>query len=42
LMTWTTWDIPGNHGLPTQGGAITLSGPVSGPQQFFRVRISAR
>jgi glucose/arabinose dehydrogenase len=42
LMTWTPWDIPGNHGLPTQGGAITLSGPVSGPQQFFRVRISAR
>jgi hypothetical protein len=39
LSTWTLWDVPGNAGLPHPGGAVTLTGPKLGPQQFFRLRL---
>jgi hypothetical protein len=36
LQTWTLWDAPGNHGLATPGGPLTITGPRIGPSQFFR------
>jgi hypothetical protein len=39
LTTWWTWDIPGNAGLPTSGGTVTISGPAASGNQFFRVRL---
>jgi mono/diheme cytochrome c family protein len=40
LLEWHLWDVPGNNGLSQSGGPISLSGPVTGPQQFFRFWIS--
>jgi uncharacterized repeat protein (TIGR03806 family) len=39
LTTWSLWDIPGNGGLATSGGPLTLTGPKLGPRQFFRWRL---
>jgi hypothetical protein len=39
LVTWWPWDAPGNDGLPTAGGSVTLTGPVLGPLQFFKVKV---
>ncbi len=38
---WTLWDVPGNHGISTQAGVLTISGPhlPDSPQRFFRLRI---
>jgi hypothetical protein len=40
LQQWTPWNIPGNQGLPTQGGPQTLTGPKPGENSFFRAKIS--
>jgi len=39
LQTWTLWDVPGNAGLPHNGGPATVTGPRLGDQQFFRLLI---
>jgi uncharacterized repeat protein (TIGR03806 family) len=39
LHQWQPWNIPGNQGLPTQGGLHTLSGPRPGDTGFFRAKI---
>ncbi|MEY4243536.1 MAG: hypothetical protein RLZZ245_1121 [Verrucomicrobiota bacterium] len=39
LHHWQPWNIPGNQGLPTQGGPRTLTGPRPGPAAFFRARV---
>jgi uncharacterized repeat protein (TIGR03806 family) len=39
LITWSLWDVPGNQGLPSSGGPINLISPLTGSQQFFRVRL---
>jgi len=39
LATWSLWDAPGNAGLLTTGGTITLTGPSLGSKQFFRLRV---
>jgi uncharacterized repeat protein (TIGR03806 family) len=39
LQQWQPWDIPGNQGLPVQGGTQTLTGPKPGPAAFFRARV---
>jgi glucose/arabinose dehydrogenase len=39
LLTWTLWDVPGNQGLATSGGPLTLTGPLLGPKQFFRGKV---
>jgi glucose/arabinose dehydrogenase len=39
LQTWTPWLIPGNAGLPSNGGPVVIDGPVSSLRQFFQVRI---
>jgi len=39
LQQWTPWDIPGNQGLPTQGGMQSLTGPKPGHHSFFRVKV---
>ncbi len=39
LANWTVWDVPGNNGLATPGGVISLSGPRIGEKQFFRFRL---
>jgi hypothetical protein len=39
LQTWTLWNVPGNQGLATPGGTLTLTGPAIAPQQFFRTRL---
>jgi len=41
LIEWTVWNVPGNQGLPTAGGPITITGTtVAGETQgFFRVRL---
>lgn len=39
LQQWQPWDIPGNQGLPVQGGLQTLTGPKPGPASFFRARV---
>ena len=36
---WSRWDVPGNHALPATGGPVTLTGPIAGGRQYFRVRI---
>jgi uncharacterized repeat protein (TIGR03806 family) len=40
LRDWTLWDVPGNHGLPRPGGAVTLQGPVSESNHFFRLKLN--
>jgi uncharacterized repeat protein (TIGR03806 family) len=39
LQTWTLWNVPGNQGLATPGGTVTLTGPAIAPRQFFRARL---
>jgi uncharacterized repeat protein (TIGR03806 family) len=39
LQTWTLWDVPGNAGLPHNGGPATIAGPRLGDRQFFRLEI---
>ncbi len=39
LGTWTLWDVPGNHGLPTTGAPVILTGPSDGTRQFFRMNL---
>jgi hypothetical protein len=39
LQQWQPWDIPGNQGLPVQGGTQSLTGPKPGPAAFFRARV---
>jgi uncharacterized repeat protein (TIGR03806 family) len=39
LGAWTPWDVPGNAGLPTPGGAVEFAIPVTDPQRFFRVTL---
>lgn len=36
LITWSLWDVPGNGGVPTPGGPVTLMAPLVGDRQFFR------
>jgi hypothetical protein len=40
LQQWTPWNIPGNQGLPTQGGPRTFTGPKPGADAFFRARVN--
>ena len=39
LGQWTTWDVPGNHGLPVAGGLVEITSPSSDPSRFFRVEV---
>jgi hypothetical protein len=39
LQTWTLWNVPGNQGLATPGGTVTLTGPAIASCQFFRARV---
>jgi uncharacterized repeat protein (TIGR03806 family) len=39
LLQWSPWDIPGNQGMPTQGGVHTITGPKPGDAAFFRARV---
>lgn len=39
LRDWELWDTKGNNGMP-QAGPITLVGPTSAPQRFFRLKVS--
>ena len=39
LATWSLWNVPGNQGLPQPGGAVSITAPGAGPQQFFRLRL---
>lgn len=36
LVNWSLWDVPGNGGLQTPGGPVTLMGTRIGDRQFFR------
>jgi hypothetical protein len=36
LITWTRWNVPGNHGLPGVAGIRTFTGALTLPTQFFR------
>jgi uncharacterized repeat protein (TIGR03806 family) len=40
LQQWTPWNVPGNQGLPTQGGPRTFTGPKPGADAFFRARVN--
>jgi mono/diheme cytochrome c family protein len=40
LVEWSLWDVPGNDGLLRADSSLSLSGPIAGPQQFFRLRFS--
>ena len=40
LQTWVRWNAPGNDAIPRNPGVVTITGPVAGPQQFFRVRLN--
>ncbi len=39
LVNWFLWDVPGNQGLPSQGGQVNLMAPRNDSQRFFRVRL---
>ncbi len=39
LSDWSLWNVPGNHGLPQNAGAVTLQGSVTDGPNFFRVKI---
>jgi glucose/arabinose dehydrogenase/mono/diheme cytochrome c family protein len=39
LVHWQPWDVPGNGGIPQQGGLSIMTGVASGPQMFFQVAI---
>ena len=39
LVSWSLWDVPGNGGLSLSGGSVTITGPVLGTKQFFRLRL---
>ncbi|MEP6600974.1 MAG: PQQ-dependent sugar dehydrogenase [Nitrospirota bacterium] len=42
LIDWSLWNIPGNNGIAVPGGNISLSGPATGPKQFFRLLLWER
>ena len=42
LQTWSLWNVPGNQGIATPGGPLTLTGAYTVPRQFFRYRIRER
>jgi len=37
LVNWSLWDVPGNNGMPLPGGPVIITGPASGPAQYFRL-----
>ena len=39
LATWTSWNTPGNAGLPHPGGPVSITGPRTSGSQFFRLRL---
>jgi glucose/arabinose dehydrogenase/mono/diheme cytochrome c family protein len=39
LVNWTPWDVPGNGGIPQQGGLNIMTGVALGPRMFFQVGI---
>ena len=39
LTGWQPWDVPGNQDLPHPGGAFDLTGPITHPMRFFRIRL---
>ena len=39
LATWSLWNVPGNSGLPQPGGPVSITAPLTGGQQFFRLRL---
>ena len=39
LATWSLWNIPGNQGLPQPAGSVSISAPLTGSRQFFRLRL---
>ena len=39
LGQWTTWDIPGNQGLPVAGGLVEITRPRTDPTRFFRIEV---
>lgn len=39
LFNWTPWDVPGNHGLPQNGGVLTYQTPLTPGPGFFRMHI---
>jgi len=42
LGNWQPWDIPGNNGVPSEGGILTIRGPVRLPHGYHRVRLRAQ
>ena len=42
LAAWSLWDVPGNSGNAQPGGAMSLSGPMQLPLQFFRLRLQEK
>jgi len=38
--SWVRWVAPGNDSIPRNPGEISITGPVSTPRQFFRVRLN--
>ena len=39
LVNWSLWDVSGNNGIPLPGGPVTITGPMLGSKQFFRLRL---
>ncbi len=39
LADWSLWDVPGNTGVPRNGGSLVLEGTAPQDHSFFRVRI---
>lgn len=40
LLNWSTWQLPGNDGLPTNGGSTrTLIAPLESERRFFRLDV---
>jgi glucose/arabinose dehydrogenase len=42
LTDWSLWDIPANNGVALHGYHTMISGPVVGPNRFYRLRIRER
>jgi uncharacterized repeat protein (TIGR03806 family) len=39
LATWSLWNVPGNQGLPSAGGPVSITVPLLDTKQFFRLRL---